>query len=515
MKNASPTRGSASTQPVERGGIVVSQLAAHLRRQVPHLPLDRVSRTGPDAVGVGIVRRPEQVAVAEERNERHRHVVFLEGRVDLPLEELTRLRHEGAAALVGPELLRLPEPPVAVVELLDEPGEPSGAGLGHHHAQSRMTLEDAPGEEVDEGLEEVREEELGVLEDARCLAGDAIARLADEHCDVPGEDDAAVLEGLPEGLPGRVVELGIDVGDHEVYLAHAALGPHPLELGERTLGRFGQHRQADEPVGRGLAEVEQPVVVDAIAGGAEHGIVGRDLEDRPEHHLRGDAVAVHVGQAQLGDGRAARARVVDAGAVEGVVERLDWPRGARRRRLAVPPAPHLPVAHPDRLSVPLLDVRCAVEQRRGQPRRPQIRGQLTEIHVVVAGDEPVSHGVLRSGRSYRRRRRAVRARELTRQYSPPSLRWSQLTTLSGMILSTTRFGALACAPGWTGDGLACAAARPSNAALTLASSSRISQRPRTITPRSSAYSPPASIIRATLGLRRMLRTFCALPYEVM
>jgi hypothetical protein len=101
------------------------------------------------------------------------------------------------------------------------------------------------------------------------------------------------------------------------------------------------------------------------------------------------------------------------------------------------------------------------------------------------------------------------------QYRPPSLRWSQLTTFSGMILSTTRFGALACAPGWIGDGLACAAARPSNASLTLASSSRISQRPRIITPRSSAYSSPASISSATLGLRRMLTTFCAFPYEVM
>src|SRR5687768_5991533 len=97
------------------------------------------------------------------------------------------------------------------------------------------------------------------------------------------------------------------------------------------------------------------------------------------------------------------------------------------------------------------------------------------------------------------------------QYRPPSLRWSQLTTFSGMILGTTRFGALACAPGWTGEGLACAAARPSNAVLTLASSSRISQRPRIITPRSSAYSSPALIISATLGLRRMLTTFWALP----
>jgi len=39
----------------------------------------------------------------------------------------------------------------------------------------------------------------------------------------------------------------------------------------------------------------------------------------------------------------------------------------------------------------LLDVRRAVEERGRQPRRPQVRGQLAEVHVIVAGDEPVSH----------------------------------------------------------------------------------------------------------------------------
>src|SRR6202008_949392 len=77
-------------------------------------------------------------------------------------------------------------------------------------------------------------------------------------------------------------------------------------------------------------------------------------------------------------------------------ERLDRSRGACRGRLAVPAAPHLPVAHPDGLAVALLDMRRAVEQGRGQPRGPQIRGQLAEVHVIVTGDEPVSHVVLRS-----------------------------------------------------------------------------------------------------------------------
>ena len=75
--------------------------------------------------------------------------------------------------------------------------------------------------------------------------------------------------------------------------------------------------------------------------------------------------------------------------------------------------------------------------------------------------------------------------------------------------------ALASAPGCTGDAFACVPARAAKVAFTLASPSRISQRPRIITPRSSAYSSPASIISATLGLRRMLTTFCAFPYEVM
>src|SRR5438046_2542948 len=56
-------------------------------------------------------------------------------------------------------------------------------------------------------------------------------------------------------------------------------------------------------------------------------------------------------------------------------------------------------------------MRRPVEERRGQPRGPQIRRQLAEIHVIVAGDEPLSHVILRSmdvsprraatGRSYR------------------------------------------------------------------------------------------------------------------
>ena len=45
----------------------------------------------------------------------------------------------------------------------------------------------------------------------------------------------------------------------------------------------------------------------------------------------------------------------------------------------------------------LLDVRGAVEQRSRQPGRPQIGRELAEVHVIVAGDDPFSHVILRSG----------------------------------------------------------------------------------------------------------------------
>ena len=77
-----------------------------------------------------------------------------------------------------------------------------------------------------------------------------------------------------------------------------------------------------------------------------------------------------------------------------VVDRLDRPRGAGRRRLAVPAAPDLAVADPHRLSVALLDMRRAVAQRGRQPRLPQIRRQLPQIHMVVAGDQSVRHSIL-------------------------------------------------------------------------------------------------------------------------
>jgi len=136
-------------------------------------------------------------------------------------------------------------------------------------------------------------------------------------------------------------------------------------------------------VRRRCAKFQQPVVVDAVARHAQHRILGRNLEDRAEDDLRLDPVAVHVGEPQLGDRRPPRALIVDFGAIEGVVKRLHRPRRAGHRRLPTPAAPHLAVTDPHRLAVALLDMRRPITQRGRQPRQPQIRRQLPQIHMVV------------------------------------------------------------------------------------------------------------------------------------
>src|SRR5256885_17144082 len=70
------------------------------------------------------------MALAEERDQRHRDIIFLERCPDLPLEEFAGFGFERAAALVAPEFLRFPQPPVAGAPLPCRPGPPAGAGPG-------------------------------------------------------------------------------------------------------------------------------------------------------------------------------------------------------------------------------------------------------------------------------------------------------------------------------------------------------------------------------------------------
>src|SRR5512134_3709779 len=98
-----------------------------------------------------------------------------------------------------------------------------------------MPLEDAPGEEIHERIEELPHEELGGGEDARRLAGfgrrDAeLAAAATEHRHVEGKDQTGFLECPPERLPGGIVQARLYPGDLQVGLAQAALAGEPVNL---------------------------------------------------------------------------------------------------------------------------------------------------------------------------------------------------------------------------------------------------------------------------------------------
>src|SRR5215469_11406032 len=122
------------------------------------------------------------MTLAKKRNQRHRGVVLLKGRPNLLFEQFTGLGYELGTALVGPKFLGLPQPPVAVVELLHEPREPSGAALGDDDFELRVAFENAPGKQIDKRFEEIGHEEFGILEHARRFAGGAGVAIA-EHRD--------------------------------------------------------------------------------------------------------------------------------------------------------------------------------------------------------------------------------------------------------------------------------------------------------------------------------------------
>src|SRR6185312_10912826 len=135
-----------------------------------------------------------------------------------------------------------------------------------------------------------------------------------------------------------------------------------------------------------------------IARVAHLGVAVLDRGDRAEHDMRLDAVAVHVGETQLGDGRTALGLVLDAAAIERVEERQLRPRNGLAVEPAAPAAPDLALAHPDETPVALFDMRCAVAELRRQALGPKIGRQVVEVDMVVAGNEAVIHGVNPSGR---------------------------------------------------------------------------------------------------------------------
>ncbi len=208
---------------------------------------------------------------------------------------------------------------------------------------------------------------------------------------------------LPQRLPERIPQRRHvrPVGDIEA--AHAALGV-AHHLGHRlfhvVVGNVGQ---PDQPIGRGAAEIVQPVVVDAqhLEGGL--GIV--EPAARAQHavqHLGLHAVAVLVLQAHRHLGQPADALlavVVETGRghAVGTVDDARHVFAAGRPHAVHQAELGALGAHPFGTLRPLDDMGHAVLEGGRCVGREQVGRQPDQVNVAVGGDDVVFHGHAPSG----------------------------------------------------------------------------------------------------------------------
>src|ERR1700728_93171 len=103
-------------------------------------------------------------------------MIFLKVCVDLSFENLRRLHLKAGQPALLPVIARFPQPPMPVVEFLDDPWQPSESALSHHQFDLGMPLEDAPRKEIDEGIEKLADEGFGGHEHTGRLADRALGK---------------------------------------------------------------------------------------------------------------------------------------------------------------------------------------------------------------------------------------------------------------------------------------------------------------------------------------------------
>src|SRR2546425_8324316 len=121
-------------EPVQLAGVVAEDLALDGRVDRAEVLGDPLLRVGPDAVGMGIVRAPHDVVLADERDHHGDRGLVLIGRIALPAPQLARLHRE--VELVVPVLVLLVHP-------VEDVRQPAHAGLAEHELETREAIESA------------------------------------------------------------------------------------------------------------------------------------------------------------------------------------------------------------------------------------------------------------------------------------------------------------------------------------------------------------------------------------
>ena len=217
------------------------------------------------------------------------------------------------------------------------------------------------------------------LVDALCKRLSGRYRIAAITNDIYTREDADFLSQCPEGFPRVVIDGWTRARSENIDMAEPAAPRKTIELVTSKLRIL--HRElgdADQTLGIRRAEVGQPVIIGFVAAPPELRVADCHRIGGTIHDGSFRAVAVHIGQTQLGGGRTQLARAHDAAA-------FDRPHGATTLRGSVVTmrAEGLTFPGPVGAFFILYDLRSILAQPGRQPPRPQIFGQPTQIDVVV------------------------------------------------------------------------------------------------------------------------------------
>src|SRR6267142_1522890 len=151
MRTDGPCSGTSPlTQVVELDHVLRRDLPAHPLGQHAEVLLDVLARVGPEAVGVRIVRAPDDVVLADERDDRLHVLILLIGRVALALEVVAGLHLEAERA---PAVL------VLRVQPIEDVRQPRHARLAQDELEVRVLLAGTRGDERHEHFHGVELEE--------------------------------------------------------------------------------------------------------------------------------------------------------------------------------------------------------------------------------------------------------------------------------------------------------------------------------------------------------------------
>ncbi len=216
--------------------------------------------------------------------------VLLEAHRDLPREILTGPQAERGGGIGRPLALLAVHP-------LHEIGEPAHVALTEGDPQPRVALQRPAEDDLGQAAEHAAHRRTGEVRLGGAVQVGRVGR-AGLVADVAADGQARLLRRLPHRLPRGLVDRHADVVQTELHALRPQLG-HAPQLGDAGFGELGrQHRQDDKPLWRVAGQLQEKVVVGAVAFPQQLGIGDRPFPRVAVDHAGIDVGKVHVREEQ-------------------------------------------------------------------------------------------------------------------------------------------------------------------------------------------------------------------------